>query len=253
MACIMNGDAYPRLMARRSGGLDSAQVEQLREKLSNGGRPRVKLSGPQFPADTLGTVVRIGDPAVDGDDYVTVRARVGGIVDELAFSPSELSGTGKTSAKPSPPAVKRRPGRPRKTIADAPTAAPPLPTPAAVESAPTSKTTPAVEAPSALKPAERPSSRGRRTGSVPTVKITVVSSGASWTVSVDRGARTLVKNAMVTPGAVTAIAGLIGDAGVEDAVAAVNHTARTEAEARAEQLRTELAEVQALLNSHLAP
>jgi hypothetical protein len=38
--------------------------------------------------------------------------------------------------------------------------------------------------------------------------------------------------------------------GVEDAVAAVNDTARVEAEARAEELRAELAEVEAVLVSH---
>jgi hypothetical protein len=37
---------------------------------------------------------------------------------------------------------------------------------------------------------------------------------------------------------------------VEDAVAAVNDTARVEAEARAEELRAELAEVEAVLVSH---
>jgi hypothetical protein len=258
MPSIMSDGAYSRPMARRSGGLDSAQVEQLREKLSNGGRPRVTVSGPQFPADTVGTIVRIGDPAVDGDDYVTVRTRVGGVADELAFSPSELSGTGKGAARtgktgagtPTQPPIKRGPGRPRKQIADAPRPTRPEPTPMP---SPTQTPAPApAPAPTVRSPTPT-SVKSRRGGPTPPVKISITSSGATWTVSVDRGARTLVKNAAVAPGAVTAIAALIGNEGVEQAVAAVNDTARTEAEARAEQLRTELAEVQALLDSHLTP
>lgn len=85
------------------------------------------------------------------------------------------------------------------------------------------------------------------------MKISITSAGATWAVSVERGARSVVKNSTVTPGAVSAIAALLGHPGVPEAVAAVNDTARSEAEARAEQLRAEVAEVQAALDSHRAP
>ena len=99
-------------------GLDAAQLAELGENLKSGGRPRVRLSGPQFPPDTVGTVLRIGDPAVDGEDYMTVRARVGGVVDELAFSPTELTRVSKAATKATEKeAPAPRPRRPAKAKA----------------------------------------------------------------------------------------------------------------------------------------
>jgi len=63
----------------------------------------------------------------------------------------------------------------------------------------------------------------------------------------------VVKKAPVSPGVVAAVAALLNQPGVEDAVAAVNDTARGQAEARAEKLRAELAEVEAVLISHRRP
>jgi hypothetical protein len=85
------------------------------------------------------------------------------------------------------------------------------------------------------------------------VTVTIASAGSSWSVSAHRGARTVVKNAALPPGVVAAVAALLNQPGVEDAVAAVNDTARGEAEARADRLRAELAEVEAVLISHRRP
>jgi len=63
----------------------------------------------------------------------------------------------------------------------------------------------------------------------------------------------VVKKTPVSPGVVAAVAALLNQTGVEDAVAVVNDTARGEAEARAEKLRAELAEVEAVLTSHRRP
>lgn len=63
----------------------------------------------------------------------------------------------------------------------------------------------------------------------------------------------MVKNSAVTPGMVSAVAAMLGLPLVEEAVAAVNDTARSEAEYRAEQLRAELAEVEAVLAGHRKP
>ncbi len=63
----------------------------------------------------------------------------------------------------------------------------------------------------------------------------------------------VVKKTPLSPGVVAAVAALLNQPGVEDAVAAVNDTARGEAEARAEKLRAELAEVEAVLISHHRP
>jgi hypothetical protein len=198
-------------MARGTGGLSAAEIEQLRSRLGAGGRPRVRLTGPQFEPDAVGTIVRIGDPVADGEDYIVVRAKVAGTVDELAFGPAEL---------------RLGPARPARRPARGPAAG-----------ATRRKTTAA--RPQAAKPAP--------------VTLTIASTGADWTVSAGRGSRSLLARTAVTPGTVTAIAELLGDPAVVQAVAAVNDTARSEAEARAERLRAELAAVQAILDTHRAP
>lgn len=63
----------------------------------------------------------------------------------------------------------------------------------------------------------------------------------------------VLKKAPVSPGVVAAVAALLNQPDVEQAVAVVNDTAREEAEARAEKLRAELAEVEAVLISHHRP
>src|SRR5664279_5677776 len=84
-------------MAAGSGaGLVGDQVVQLRARVAAGARPRVRVTGAQFPAGTTGTVARVGEPDIDGEDFVTVRVKIGGVVDELRFSPGELSMAGRT-------------------------------------------------------------------------------------------------------------------------------------------------------------
>jgi hypothetical protein len=255
-------------MARRPAGLDATQLHDLGEKLRNGGRPRVQLSGPQFEPGTVGTVVRIGDPQTDGEDYVTVRARVGGVLDELAFSPAELSTPGsaaksaaKAAAKPAARSANRSATARRASAAATPEkqtpAATTAPPPAAATPPPTAvPPTPAANSVAAKSVAAKSVARAaaaRRTVPAAPVKITITSAGVSWTVSVEKGARTLMKGSVITPGAVTAIAALLDQDAVTSAVAGVNDAARIEAEARAENLRAELAQVQAILDSHQAP
>ena len=85
------------------------------------------------------------------------------------------------------------------------------------------------------------------------MSVTISSSGAAWSVSASRGARTIARNAPVTPGAVTAIAELLGQPGVSEAVAEINEAAREQAQQRAEQLRAELHDLEAVLATHRAP
>jgi hypothetical protein len=81
----------------------------------------------------------------------------------------------------------------------------------------------------------------------------VASSGASWAVSASRGAKGIVKNVAVQPGVVTALAELLDQPALLDAVAEINETARSEAQARAEQLRAELDRLEAVLATHRSP
>src|ERR1700712_1108080 len=93
---------------KKPSGLTEEDVARVRSPLSDGRRPRVTLSGPQFEAGASGSVVRIGNPAVDGADFLTVRVKVNGVTDELAFAPAELSigragaGSARAGAGPGP-------------------------------------------------------------------------------------------------------------------------------------------------------
>lgn len=302
---------------RRASGLTDEEVARLRDQLAEGRRPRVALSGPQFEAGASGSVIRIGDPATDGADFLTVRVKVNGVTDELAFAPSELS-TGRPrtkAAEPGRPAsarTRRGPASPASApsgAAAAPSGAAPSGT-APSGTAPTARTTPsdstsagtaadrtapsgaassgaassgaASSAPSrtaaakkAAQPASRPAQpkpataatgtppapaarggsagRRRRAPAAPTVSVTISSSGAAWSVTASRGARTIVKNAPITPGAVTALADLLGQPGVSEAVAEINEAAREQARQRAEQLRAELSDLEAVLATHRSP
>jgi hypothetical protein len=230
------------MASHRDTGLDDAQVAHLRQAIADGRRPRVRVTGPQFPGGaTTGTVVRVGDPVADGADFVMLRIKVGSVTDELGFSPSELTGVRRSRASV-PPAEGGARTSTRKT------------------SAPrvgTSRTPRAARTPAPTSPAtptrNKAGTTGRRPASVPAVTITIASAGSSWSVSANRGARAMVKKAPAAPGVVTAIAALLNLQEVEAAVAAVNGAALGEAEARAEKLRAELAEIEAVLDSHQPP
>jgi hypothetical protein len=253
------------MASQRDTGLDDAQVAHLRQTIADGRQPRVRVTGPQFPVATTGTVVRVGDPVRDGADFVMVRIKVGGVSDELGFSPSELSvvGRGRAGAplaeagarastqQTSAPRV--RTSQPDQAVVVEAVALPAKRrggkgtarrSAAATTTPPASPTVPT---------RSKAATAGRRAAAAPAVTITIASAGSSWSVSASRGARAMVKKAPATPGVVTAIAALLNLQEVEGAVAAVNGAALGEAEARAEKLRAELAEIEAVLVSHQPP
>jgi hypothetical protein len=260
------------MAAQRDTQLGDEQVVHLRDQVAAGRRPRVRVSGPQFPTGTIGTVLQVGDPNTNGGDFITVRVKIAGVTDELAFSPKELSMVGRAraaappttsaAAPPSAPDLKRTPSSPRTRRSDGTPTAPATNTsgrPGAGKSeVSTSKRSPSDTTPErgssrAPAPAKPPAGSPRRAAPLPAVTVTIASAGSSWSVTAHRGARVVVKKAPLTPGVVTAVAALLDQPGVEQAVADVNDTARGQAEARAEKLRAELAEVEAVLNSHRRP
>jgi hypothetical protein len=101
----------------------------------------------------------------------------------------------------------------------------------------------------------KPASPSQRRKSAPPPKITVTltSDAATWSVTASRGARSVAKSLPVSPGVVTAIAELLDNAAVIEAVAEVNQTALAEAEDRAARLREELAQLDAVLAAHRVP
>jgi hypothetical protein len=111
----------------------------------------------------------------------------------------------------------------------------------------------ALAAKSADAAAGRTPTPRRKPSTPPKITVTVTSSGASWSVSALRGAKSVTKSVAVPPGVVTAIADLLDQSGISAAVAEVNETALAEAEQRAAQLRVELAELDAVLAAHRSP
>jgi hypothetical protein len=247
--------------ARSASGLSEEQVEQLREQVAAGRRPRVRVSGPQFAGEATGVVLAVGDPEADGTDFITVRVKVGGVTDELRFAPRELiTGRAERSAKK---ATKAAPTQAAPAKAGPAKSGPAKSGPAksgpakvAPAKAAPAKAAPAKAAPAEAAPAKAarstPAAR-RRGAALPTVSLTLTSSGATWSVSARRGSRTVVKSAAVQPGVVSGVAQLLGLPAVSEAVAAVNDAALREAEARAAALRAELAAVEAELDSHRRP
>ncbi len=235
-------------LARKPKGLTEEHVSTLREALTANRRPRVALQGNQFGEDARGQVVAVGDPAVDGDEFISVRVKLAGISDTLTFSPEELSLPGR--GKPAGPAGTTAPRNRRTAVtaarkaavgpaAEPRTAAPPLPQSGSTDGIP-------------IGPAPGPATRrapgkGRAAAAV---TVTVSSSGHSWTLSATRGGRSLLRATPVPAGVVTAVSGLFGDAALCAAVADINQVALAEAEERAEILRKELAAIESILQSH---
>src|ERR1700712_2811627 len=68
-------------------------VDHLRTTLGQGKLVRVGIApSDQFPEGVTGRVRRIGDPAVDGDEFIFVEVPVGGAKDVLPFAAADLTG-----------------------------------------------------------------------------------------------------------------------------------------------------------------
>jgi hypothetical protein len=249
------------MASRRKPGLDADAIAGLQTRLAEGKRPRVALTDASFPAGTTGSVVRVGDPATDGADSVIVRVSVNGAADELPFAPAELELPGRKTApvKASPPRSPRGKAAPAATDTGLARLLPPS-NPASAASTPVSPTPGA--APTPLTAPEQPAGTTAKSGASrsrkkptapPKIAITLVSTGASWAVSATRGAKSIAKPTAVPPGVITAVAALLDQPAVTEAVAEVNDTALAEAQQRAAELRAELAALDAVLAAHRAP
>ncbi|MCW2523426.1 MAG: hypothetical protein JWO63_1761, partial [Frankiales bacterium] len=118
----------------------------------------------------------------------------------------------------------------------------------------TAGSVPAGSAPAPQSATPRAPARARKKAAVPSkVTVTLTSTGASWTVSATRGAKSVTRSTPVPPGVVTAVASLLDQPPITEAVAEVNETALAEAQERAAELRAELAALDAVLAAHRAP
>lgn len=74
-------------------------VDDLRSRLDQGKIVRVAIAhSAQFPEGTVGRVRSLGDPAVDGDEFIHVELSVNGTKDLLPFAPADLTVPTRASA-----------------------------------------------------------------------------------------------------------------------------------------------------------
>ncbi|GAA2385116.1 hypothetical protein [Dactylosporangium salmoneum] len=238
------------------GGLSTLDLEQIRDTLAAGRKPKVVFTEQAGQiAGQLGQVVALTDPDLS-DEWVVVRFGR----DELPFSPADLA------IAPKAPPVKRTPAVP------APREESPVPAPA-VAAEPDSSAAPAkpdsdapaADAPAAADPAPSPAAEPPapepRSSSKPPAKktaapkakppagltVTLAYADGEWTVAANQGAKALAKPYVIKAGEALKMVAMLDVPGVHEAVEEIVSAARAEAENQAERLRAELAEIEARL------
>lgn len=248
-----------------AGGLSTVELEQIRDTLAAGRKPKVVFTEAAGQiAGQLGQVVQLTDPELS-EEWVVVRFGR----DELPFSPADL----KMAPKAAP--VRRTPTVPaprEETPVSAPSTVEPSadlapagvvaePAPAApVESvsapaakdksadqdrdvkdaAPASAGVPAPRATPAKKAAAKPKAPAGLT-------VTLAYADGEWTVAANQGTKALAKPYVIRANEALKMVGMLDVPGVHEAVDDIVSAARAEAESQAERLRAELAEIEARL------
>ena len=256
------------MVARGSStGLTTQDLNGIRTTLASGRKPKVVFTEAAGQiAGQAGQVVALRDPA--DDEWVVVRFGR----DELPFSPIDLAVPPRGSAKRTP-ARRPMPAEPRPT-ADPPPAARPsadsttsAPPPAAIPPQRQEKPMPSTQSstvdtaasttPAALKevPAsdrERPARkvsapRQPKVKAPPSLTVTLSYTDGDWFVGAQQGSKSLAKPYAIKAGEALRMVGLLDVPGVHEAVEQIIAAERAEANAHAERLRTELAEIEARL------
>jgi hypothetical protein len=260
-------------------GLSDDDLQTIRGTLAAGRKPKVMFTEAAGQiSGQLGQVVQLTDPA-HSDEWVVVRFGR----DELPFSPGDLRLPPRgaaTARKPEPkpePApellVTRRPvpaPREETTVTpkavspaakSAPSAARTAPTatkatPGAAKAAPPSTPPPAAatapeppaaaEPPAEAKPARRPA-RAAKPKAPASLTVTLAYTEGEWTVGATQGSKALAKPYLIKPAEALKMVGMLDVPGVHEAVEQIVAAERAEAEAQADKLRTELAEIEARL------
>ena len=241
-------------MATRVRGLSDEDLGRFREVLAAGRRPKVVFteSAGQI-AGQVGQVVSLGDPAVS-DEWVVVRFGR----DELPFSPADLQvaprGAAARKAAPAPVVEQVPPPRAEpEFVLDRPKpAAPPAPQPARVESArvESAGVESTGEPPAASRvetPAPRKAARPVKAKAPAGLTVTLAYGEGEWTVAAAQGSKVLAKPYVVRPAEALRMVSLVDVPGVQEAVEAILAAERAEAEAQAQRLRAQLAEVESRL------
>ncbi len=265
-------------MARTAtDGLSLSDLERIRDTLASGRRPKVVFteSAGQMAGQT-GQVVRLTDPEISSEWLVV---RFGN--DELPFSPGDLKLPERTNAhRPrASTAVRSRKEVHVPTATTTRTAPPSAPSSPEGPSAPSSAapvrtSTPATTAPAdpagsaqpgtpgdSGKPeracrsiglacqasASRKPARGGKAKAPSSLTVTLAYQDGQWSVAVHQGSKALARPQPVKPAAALALVGMLDVPGVQKVVDQLVAAERAEAERQAEQLRAQLAEVEARL------
>jgi hypothetical protein len=265
-------------------------VEAVRRKLADGKIVRVGISrSAQFPDGGTGRVRRVGDPAVDGEEFIQVELTLNGTKDTLPFTPSDL--TPATRSTSSPPALSPRPAsarapstktatppraresQPRRPASvpavqqtdslfgdtgptQPPTRSPEIvvtssATPPTPPGPVTAATPPAAPTAPAARAANKPkAARGAKRP--PSVAITIATTDTDppqWRIEAKVGVRVVLRSGSVSPARVWELVGMLDDQTLTRAVGTILDDQRKAALARADQLTAELAQVRAELDA----
>jgi hypothetical protein len=268
---------------RRSPTPIPIDVEAVRRKLAEGKIVRVGISrSAQFPDGGTGRVRRVGDPTVDGEEYIQVELTLNGTKDTLPFTPADLtpatraapavvpSTTRGSSAKAAAPPRAREP-QPRRSSSGVavqetnslfgdggPTSLPTGPSEMVVTA---SNPPPANRAPVAAPPATPPTPAARVSATPraargakrpPAVVITIATTDTDppqWRIEARVGVRVVLRSGSVSPARVWDLVGMLEDETLTRAVGTILDDQRKAAVARADQLTAELAQVRAELEA----
>lgn len=116
--------------------------------------------------------------------------------------------------------------------------------PAAATAPPAAESTPAKKT---ARSGAAKTARGAKTKPAPGLTVTLAYQDGEWTVAAQQGSKVLAKPYLIKPSEALKIVGLVDVPGVQEAVEQLVAAERAEAEQRAEQLRAQLAELEAHL------
>jgi hypothetical protein len=247
-------------------GLSTADLDQIKQVLAGGKRPRVMFTDAAGQiAGQVGQVVALEDPK-SSDEWIVVK--FGG--DALPFSPADLQmpPKGGAPAKKAAPAKAAEPatapsGRkplaigedllpspPEKKAAGSPagarTSGGSVPADQTEPEEPkVSEATPAADSPA---PAPRkPAGRAPKVKPPAGLTVTLAYTEGEWTVGAMQGSKALAKPYVIKPHEALKMVGMLDVPGVQEAVEQILSTERDAAKAQADKLRAELAELEAKL------
>ncbi|BAL89377.1 hypothetical protein AMIS_41570 [Actinoplanes missouriensis 431] len=213
--------------------LSAEDLTGIETALAAGRKPKVQFTEAAGQiAGQIGQVVALTDRAAS-DEFVVVKFGR----DELPFSPSDLRIAPRGATAPVKKAPEPAPVVPPgpEFMIDKPAPAPrtPVEAPAKAES----------PAPAPRKAAAKPA----KAKPGPSLTVTLAYGEGEWTVAAQQGAKALARPYVIRPAEALKIVSLVDVPGVQEAVEQIMAAERAEAQAQAERLRAELAEVEARL------